>query len=151
MEKTETRLEKINYKPINTCAPYGSKTETNNVSYTCTNGLYSSENLINCTKNNRVNEGIGSDWEKDGWTRNIGQAEIDGKNVDPQVTWGTSPQDVAPVNGTVPDPNKEKDIEIMAPNIPSNLGIYLLKLPSPNIFFSIVKAVPKFSKNAVKE
>ena len=25
------------------------------------------------------------------------------------VTWGTSPQDVVPVSGVVPDPEKEKD------------------------------------------
>ncbi len=34
---------------------------------------------------------------------------IEGKDVDPQVTWGTSPQDVVSVNGLIPDPNKEKD------------------------------------------
>ncbi len=34
---------------------------------------------------------------------------IEGENVVPQVTWGTSPQDVVPVNGSVPDPNKEKN------------------------------------------
>ncbi len=34
---------------------------------------------------------------------------INGSEVVPQVTWGTSPQDVVPVNGLVPDPNKEKD------------------------------------------
>ena len=34
---------------------------------------------------------------------------IEGKDIVPQVTWGTSPQDVVPVNGLVPDPNKEKD------------------------------------------
>ena len=34
---------------------------------------------------------------------------INGNDVVPQVTWGTSPQDVVPVNGSVPDPNKEKD------------------------------------------
>ena len=27
----------------------------------------------------------------------------------PQVTWGTSPQDVVAVNGSVPDPKKEQD------------------------------------------
>ena len=36
---------------------------------------------------------------------------IDGENIEPQVTWGTSPQDVVSVNGFVPDPNKEKDEE----------------------------------------
>ncbi len=34
---------------------------------------------------------------------------IEGKDIVPQVTWGTSPQDVVPVNGLVPDPNKEHD------------------------------------------
>ena len=34
---------------------------------------------------------------------------IKGKDIAPQVTWGTSPQDVVPVNGSVPDPNKEKN------------------------------------------
>ena len=37
------------------------------------------------------------------------EVTINGNEVIPQVTWGTSPQDVAPVNGSVPDPNKEKD------------------------------------------
>ncbi len=36
---------------------------------------------------------------------------IEGENVAPQVTWGTSPQDVVPVNGSVPDPNKEKNTD----------------------------------------
>tara|TARA_B100000579_G_scaffold376575_1_gene342123 strand:- start:1942 stop:3345 length:1404 start_codon:yes stop_codon:yes gene_type:complete len=34
---------------------------------------------------------------------------IEGKDIAPQVTWGTSPQDVVPVNGSVPDPNREQD------------------------------------------
>ena len=34
---------------------------------------------------------------------------LNGEDVVPQVTWGTSPQDVVPVNGSVPDPKKEKD------------------------------------------
>ena len=37
------------------------------------------------------------------------EVTINGNDVVPQVTWGTSPQDVVPVNGSVPDPNKEKD------------------------------------------
>jgi len=31
------------------------------------------------------------------------------KDIAPQVTWGTSPQDVLPITGTVPDPKSEKD------------------------------------------
>ena len=34
---------------------------------------------------------------------------IKGEEVVPQVTWGTSPQDVVPVNGSVPDPKNEKN------------------------------------------
>ena len=34
---------------------------------------------------------------------------INGNDVIPQVTWGTSPEDVVPVDGSVPDPNKEKN------------------------------------------
>jgi len=35
--------------------------------------------------------------------------EINGGSISPMVTWGTSPQDVAPVTGVVPDPSKEND------------------------------------------
>ena len=31
--------------------------------------------------------------------------------IEPLVTWGTSPQDVSPVTGVVPDPNKESNID----------------------------------------
>jgi len=39
------------------------------------------------------------------------EINIDGKEIEPLVTWGTSPQDVSPVTGTVPDPEKEIDEE----------------------------------------
>jgi 3-isopropylmalate/(R)-2-methylmalate dehydratase large subunit len=39
------------------------------------------------------------------------EINIDAKNIEPLVTWGTSPQDVSPVTGNVPDPEKEKDKE----------------------------------------
>ena len=35
---------------------------------------------------------------------------IKANDILPQVTWGTSPQDVAPINGTIPDPQKIDDI-----------------------------------------
>ena len=35
------------------------------------------------------------------------EINIDGKDIEPLVTWGTSPQDVSPVTGIVPDPEKE--------------------------------------------
>lgn len=35
--------------------------------------------------------------------------ELNGADIEPQVTWGTSPEMVAPVNGLIPDPLKETD------------------------------------------
>ena len=35
---------------------------------------------------------------------------IKASNILPQVTWGTSPQDVAPISGTIPDPKKIQDL-----------------------------------------
>ena len=37
------------------------------------------------------------------------EVELDAAKIVPQVTWGTSPQDVLPITGIVPDPNDEKD------------------------------------------
>ena len=37
------------------------------------------------------------------------EVEIKGEDINPMVTWGTSPQDVLPINGSIPDPEKEKD------------------------------------------
>ena len=34
---------------------------------------------------------------------------IRGSDIEPQVSWGTSPQDVVSIDGIVPDPNKEQD------------------------------------------
>ena len=39
------------------------------------------------------------------------EVNINGSEIEPLVTWGTSPQDVATITGTVPDPEKEKDEE----------------------------------------
>jgi 3-isopropylmalate/(R)-2-methylmalate dehydratase large subunit len=35
--------------------------------------------------------------------------ELDAREIRPQVTWGTSPEMVLPIDGRVPDPDKEKD------------------------------------------
>lgn len=35
--------------------------------------------------------------------------ELDATQIKPQVTWGTSPEMVVPIDGRVPDPDKEKD------------------------------------------
>ena len=37
------------------------------------------------------------------------QVELQAAHVEPQVTWGTSPELVAPINGVVPDPRAEPD------------------------------------------
>ena len=37
------------------------------------------------------------------------EVNIDAKDIEPLVTWGTSPQDVSPITGEVPDPEKETD------------------------------------------
>jgi len=36
---------------------------------------------------------------------------IDGKEIIPMVTWGTSPQDVVTIDGKVPDPQNEKNLD----------------------------------------
>jgi len=35
--------------------------------------------------------------------------DLEGADIEPQVTWGTSPEMVAPVTGRVPDPSEEQD------------------------------------------
>ena len=37
------------------------------------------------------------------------ELNIEGKDIEPLVTWGTSPQDVSPITGRVPDPENEID------------------------------------------
>src|SRR5262249_583250 len=37
--------------------------------------------------------------------------EFDAANIAPIVTWGTSPQDVLPIDASVPDPTRESDPE----------------------------------------
>jgi 3-isopropylmalate/(R)-2-methylmalate dehydratase large subunit len=37
------------------------------------------------------------------------EVEINGNDINPMVTWGTSPQDVVSITESVPDPEKEKD------------------------------------------
>ena len=39
------------------------------------------------------------------------EINIEGKDIEPLVTWGTSPQDVSPITGLVPDPEKESNEE----------------------------------------
>jgi 3-isopropylmalate/(R)-2-methylmalate dehydratase large subunit len=37
------------------------------------------------------------------------EVKLDARDISPQVTWGTSPEMVVPVEAAVPDPDKEKD------------------------------------------
>ena len=37
------------------------------------------------------------------------EVHIDAADIAPTVTWGTSPEHTAPINGVVPDPNDEAD------------------------------------------
>ena len=39
----------------------------------------------------------------------LSQVVINGADIIPTVTWGTSPQDVVPINGSVPDPAALED------------------------------------------
>jgi 3-isopropylmalate/(R)-2-methylmalate dehydratase large subunit len=39
------------------------------------------------------------------------EVTLNARDIAPHVTWGTSPQDVAPITGAVPDPTKESDPE----------------------------------------
>ena len=39
------------------------------------------------------------------------EININGSEIEPLVTWGTSPQDVSPITGVVPDPEKEKNAD----------------------------------------
>jgi 3-isopropylmalate/(R)-2-methylmalate dehydratase large subunit len=37
------------------------------------------------------------------------ELNLQGKDIEPTVTWGTSPQDISSINGKVPDPSLEKN------------------------------------------
>ena len=62
----------------------------------------------------------GEDWKKavsfwkklpsDSNSKYDKEVKIRASSIQPQVTWGTSPQDVAPINGYVPDPKNTKDV-----------------------------------------
>ena len=62
----------------------------------------------------------GKDWDMavDSWKRLPSdkdavydkEVKLSANSIEPQVTWGTSPQDVAPINGNIPDPKSIDDI-----------------------------------------
>jgi 3-isopropylmalate/(R)-2-methylmalate dehydratase large subunit len=39
------------------------------------------------------------------------EVSLDAKDIEPMITWGTSPQDALPITGAVPDPGQETDPE----------------------------------------
>ena len=39
------------------------------------------------------------------------EINLSGKDIKPMVTWGTSPQDVVTIDGKVPNPNNESDLD----------------------------------------
>ena len=63
----------------------------------------------------------GNNWNKalafwktlysDGDSKFDKEININASDIEPLVTWGTSPQDVASVTGNIPDPEKEKDVD----------------------------------------
>ena len=63
------------------------------------------------------------------------EVEIKGDDISPMVTWGTSPQDVVPVTGFVPDPEKEKNEDKRA-SMNRSLGYMGLK---PNTKITDIK------------
>ena len=63
------------------------------------------------------------------------EVEINGEDISPMVTWGTSPQDVVSVTGFVPNPEKEKDEEKRA-SMKRSLDYMGLK---PNIKITDIK------------
>jgi 3-isopropylmalate/(R)-2-methylmalate dehydratase large subunit len=56
--------------------------------------------------------------------------ELDAAKIEPQVTWGTSPEQVLPIGGRVPNPAKEKDAQKRA-GIERALAYMGLKADTP--------------------
>ena len=63
------------------------------------------------------------------------EVEIKGDDISPMVTWGTSPQDVVSITGSVPDPEKEKNEDRKA-SINRSLNYMGLK---PNTIMTDIK------------
>ena len=78
------------------------------------------EKTINYLKN-KPKSPKGKNWERaiEYWTNLKSDlnakfdkiVEIKGSEISPMVTWGTSPQDVVAVTGSVPNPDEEKDVD----------------------------------------
>ena len=41
----------------------------------------------------------------------VKEINLDGKDIIPMVTWGTSPEDVVPINGKIPNPENENNLD----------------------------------------
>lgn len=66
------------------------------------------------------------------------EVEINAADVLPTVTWGTSPQDVIPINGNIPDPAHVKD-NVRAASIQRSLEYMGLKPNTPIVSYPIDK------------
>ena len=83
-------------------------------------GLIAPDEKTFCYIKNRPYAPKGEDWKKavsfwkklpsDPNSKYDKEVKIRASSIQPQVTWGTSPQDVAPINGYVPDPKNIKDV-----------------------------------------
>ena len=92
----------------------------------------------------------GADWDKavEGWkqltTDELAaydkEITLDVADIAPQVTWGTSPQDVLPITARVPDPhaerdeNKRKTIERALDYMGLDAGVKLTDVPIDKVF-----------------
>ena len=82
-------------------------------------GLIAPDDKIIKYLNGKPKSPKGKDWEKalEYWStlksddncKFDKEVNINGDEISPMVTWGTSPQDVVSINGKVPDPNKESN------------------------------------------
>src|SRR3546814_1316262 len=68
------------------------------------------------------------------------EVTLDASEIVPQVTWGTSPQDVVPVTGRTPDPAAERDPTKKAA-LERSLQYLRLESNPPNAAVRVVKAV----------
>jgi len=92
----------------------------------------------------------GADWDKavaywktlpsDAGAKYDAEVTLDAKDIIPQVTWGTSPEQVLPITGNVPDPKSEPDesrkksIERALDYMGLTAGMKLTDIPIDKVF-----------------
>ena len=52
-----------------------------------------------------------SNLKTDSEAKFVKEINLDGKDIIPMVTWGTSPEDVVPINGKIPNPENENNLD----------------------------------------